>query len=350
MVEVDNGGSASAAGNETHESSSLTGISLSGLDRKEQVWKFLRTYTGLKPYAAAGVMGNWEAESGIEPRIIEGKGIPGFPGIDNLVTNSQLNNYTTGVLFPHYDKNGLRYSASAYKYDGNYYPGLGLAQWTGERGKKLFDLATKNGTNIWDLKAQLGYFTDELTSGYFRGLVDDLNRQTSPEAAASRFLDKFEMMKEGFAASNPDKFAIPRGNNAQAFYQQFKDTPLGYGTGDDAQTTEESSGGDAELLRALGIRDGMNVNVDSTAILNVLTRIADIMNDVVKNQKDAVAATVNSQNSESKTSNVNITENQVINNVNRRQSSVKTNAYQKAISNQHALLSYRQNVVRPNVG
>ena len=345
QVATDNGGGSS--GNTVTgtgsglESASVVDIS-SG-DIRENVWKYLRS-VGFSAKAAAGIMGNWKDESGVNPRRIEADYLKSFPGFNSLKTASDLDNYTQNFLFPAYERSGISIAKSGYKgSDGKYYPGMGMAQWTGPRAQKMMSYMANNNLDTWDLASQLKFFTDEVNSNY-TSLLSKLNAQDTPTAAAAKFLDTYEMY-DGFAAKSP-KTATSRGNNAEAFYQQFKDTSLGYGTGD-TQINDDSGTSDAELLKALGLRDGMNVNVDSTAIVSVLTRIADVMNTVVKNQETAAASSRDTRTAES---NVTVNENRVVNNINQPQTHQRTNQYQNAIVNQHALLSYRQNVVRSDKG
>ena len=329
------------AGNGTESASEIT---LTGSSMKEQVWKYLRNI-GFKPHAAAGVMGNWQDESNVNPKRIEADYVKSFPGYGMINSASDIDSYTRNFLFPLYDRDGLRYSSNGYRgTDGRYYPGIGLAQWTGPRAQKMIDYMTANNLGIWNLPSQLSFFNNELNTNY-RSVIEKLNAQASPAAAAAKFLDTYEMY-DGFAAKNQDRFAIPRGNNAESFYQQFKDTPLGYGDGQNSENISTDQNHDAELLKSLGIRDGMNVNVDSSQVISVLTKIADAMNTVVSNQKEAAAAASKSAESSS----VTVNENHTVNNINHRQSSQQPDPYGKAIANQHALLSFRQNVVRADIG
>lgn len=197
-------------------------------DEKQKIWKFLRNKASLSSIGASGLFGAWEAESGLKPKTVEGYYLKGFPGYDAIKTNAGMNDFTKNVLFPaydyHKDKNGnlkpIKINKDAYKVEENYYPGLGLAQWTGPRGKGLFDYAKNNGySSIWDTDAQLNYAKSEFDKSY-PNLIGNLNNAATPEEAARVALDGYEMYN-GFAATHPDTLA-PRAKNARAYYEQYK--------------------------------------------------------------------------------------------------------------------------------
>ena len=197
-------------------------------DEKQKIWKFLRNKAGLSPVGASGLFGAWDAESGVKPKTVEGYYLKGFPGYDSIKTNAGMNNFTKNVLFPaydyHKDKNGnlkpIKINKDAYRVGDNYYPGLGLAQWTGPRGKGLFDYARNNGySSIWDTDAQLNYAKSEFDKSY-PNLIGKLNNADTPEEAARVALDGYEMYN-GFAATHPDTLA-PRAKNARAYYDKYK--------------------------------------------------------------------------------------------------------------------------------
>ena len=194
-------------------------VDLTGNDYLEKNWNFL-TSNGFTKAAAAGVMGCWNAESGNKPRRIEGDYLKSFPGFDNVLQNNQtLNNYAKNVLFPAYARSNISINKDAYKgTDGNYYPGFGLAQWTGPRAKALFDFANANGMGWTDHETQLAYFMQEMAAGK-KGSVALFNRAASATEAAKTVLDNYEMYK-GFAAKNPAE-AQKRIDAANSIYNKF---------------------------------------------------------------------------------------------------------------------------------
>lgn len=194
----------------------------------KQNWDFL-TSNGFTKTAAAGIMGCWNAESGNNPSRIEGYYLKSFPGLNSVLKNNQtLNNYTKNVLFPAYERSNISINKSAYQgSDGNYYPGFGLAQWTGPRGKALFDFASANGMSWTDPQTQYAYFMKEMSTGK-KGSVALFNKAKDPTSAAKTVLDNYEMYK-GFAAKNPGE-AQKRIDAANQIYNSFAGkTAAGYG-------------------------------------------------------------------------------------------------------------------------
>ena len=108
---------------------------LPGADNAEQAWNFLRI-KGLTAEQAAGVLGNLQAESNLNPRLVEG-GF-GFP--------SELD-----FIPPNIRPNGQ--------------PGYGIAQWTTPSRKDgLQTLADEKNLPVYDLALQLEYLYQETTN------------------------------------------------------------------------------------------------------------------------------------------------------------------------------------------
>ncbi len=106
---------------------------LTGADNAEKIWKFL-TGKGLTPVAAAGIMGNLQAESGFNPKRVQNTSTPDGDR-DNITVD--------GVT------------------------GYGIAQWTSAgRQQGLADLAASRGVISGDLGVQLDYLWQELTGSY----------------------------------------------------------------------------------------------------------------------------------------------------------------------------------------
>lgn len=190
-------------------------------DEKQKIWKFLRNKAGLSSVGASGLFGAWEAESGLKPKRVEYDYSKNFPGYDAMNNKSVMDNFTKNVLFKQYESQGLSINKDAYLgNDGYLYPGLGLAQWTGPRGKSLFDYVKNNGyRSIFDTDAQLNYAKSEFDKSY-PSLIGNLNNAATPEEAARVALDGYEMYN-GFAATHPDTLA-PRAKNARAYYDKYK--------------------------------------------------------------------------------------------------------------------------------
>ena len=143
--------------------------------------------------AIAGIMGAWQTESANKALRVEGDYLAKAKeiGVNNILASpSSLDDYTTGILFPAYDNSGMKINKSAYKYNGHYYPGLGLAQWTGSRAYNLRKYAAENNSDWRNLKTQLEFANKELTGKYY--LKNKLNKASSPEEAAKIVASKYE--------------------------------------------------------------------------------------------------------------------------------------------------------------
>ena len=198
----------------------LSDVSAADIDPTEErkyIWKYLRRQ-GYNPYAAAGIMGCWNDESGNKAKTIEGYFLKKFPGYDAVLASSEaLDNYTTNILFPAYHG---KVKKSAYKADdGHYYPGFGYAQWTGPRGLKLLNHAKSKGLNWATPEGQLSYFTDEMNSGY-SSTKNKLSKVDNVQDATMYFFDGYEMGKNAHS-KYPQKFAS-RYAAAQGYYNQYK--------------------------------------------------------------------------------------------------------------------------------
>jgi hypothetical protein len=130
-----------------------------------------------------------------------------------------MNNYTENVLFPAYANSNISLNKSGYKgTDGNYYPGVGLAQWTGSRGYNLFNYAKNNGGKWGDTNTQLKFFTNEMNNKY-SSVKNQLSTVDNVEDATRDVLDGYEM-SAGFSSKNPSWYQDRLGN-AKGIYNLF---------------------------------------------------------------------------------------------------------------------------------
>jgi hypothetical protein len=154
-------------------------------ERARMVYNFFGNYykTNTKE-KVAGILGNWSVESGITFFKMEGS-----PSSDKMILygndEKALDNYTSGWLFPTYYRGwgasacSTSYSSfpgqtrthsnthhnlatSAYVAHNNgksmFVPGIGIGQWTGQRGKDLLNLAANtDGYDWYDAEIQLAY-------------------------------------------------------------------------------------------------------------------------------------------------------------------------------------------------
>lgn len=167
----------------------------------------------------AGVLGNWETESSLDPTVYEGNYSHNF----TLTAEQQamvadvdkMDNYVRNTLFPMYNRDNVPYTASSYMVEGKYLVALGLGQWTGGRTKNLLTWSKSNGYNWWDLDAQLVYtFTADGKAKYI-GETYPGTSYSKPEDAAH----DFRVNWEGATINGMDETS----KNAQSYYVQIKE-------------------------------------------------------------------------------------------------------------------------------
>lgn len=206
-------------------SGATSNISVTG-NNKADIWNYLKQQ-GLTDYASAGIMGCWEAESGNNPNRVEGDYLKSFPGVSTVTASkSALSDYTQNVLFPAYARSGVSINKSGYRgSDGYYYPGFGLAQWTGPRVSALMNYAGSAGGRWQELATQLGFFWKEFTD---RNLLNKMNQATSVADATSKFFDGFEMYAG--ASKKMTSYVSKRTGYANSYYNQYKGNSYDSGT------------------------------------------------------------------------------------------------------------------------
>lgn len=213
-------------------------ISLTGNTDREKIYNHLRK--SYNPYATAGVMGCWEVESRNKPNRVEGDYIKNYWGDANVLRdNESMNAYTTQFLFPAYNRSSVKYKPAGYVHNNNYYPGVGLAQWTGKRGEDLFKYAQSTGGQWGALDTQLGFFDKEMSSSY-SGLNSRLANVESVAQGTKEVLDGYEMSK-GFSDSHPDHYQ-KRLNAANAIYNEFGGRGVSRPNTQPAPTIDHTSG------------------------------------------------------------------------------------------------------------
>lgn len=167
------------------------------MTNEQIIWTFLKG-KGFNDYAAAGIMGNLWAESGLKPNNLQ----------NTYEKSLGLNDdqYTAAVDNGTYT-NFARDSA-----------GYGLAQWTyWTRKQNLLARAKAAGTSIADLSTQLNYLYEELSSN--AAIMQALAIADSVKAASDVILLKFERPKDqGEAAKNR------RAGFGQTYYDKYAGT------------------------------------------------------------------------------------------------------------------------------
>lgn len=197
----------------------LTAGSSDGLDisRSRECWDMLLPYFCNNSYAVAGIMGNLQAESGINPINLENKG--------NTALGMTDEEYASALA------NG-KISEEDFVNDGY---GFGIAQWTyPSRKKGLWNFAETHLPKepITSLSLQVKYLVDEVFGDY-ESLSRTLVSATSVKEASDAFLLQFEKPKNQSEENLRHRAAL-----GQAFYDKFavqppaeeEDTPPEEGT------------------------------------------------------------------------------------------------------------------------
>ncbi|MDP9904780.1 phage tail tip lysozyme [Arthrobacter bambusae] len=138
---------------------------------------------GMPDVNIAGILGNWDQESGIDPTSVQN-----FPTRTYTMTAEK--------------------KTAAAKTDN----GIGLGQWTSGRNTLLRNYATAKGADWWDIKLQLTFMFDKngdnvTDVGVVQGMVS--TPQPTPGAAAKYYHDKWERSADSSTAqreANADKW------------------------------------------------------------------------------------------------------------------------------------------------
>ena len=134
------------------------------VSNQEQVWVYLRGQ-GLSQAAAAGIMGNIEAESNYQPNNLENASNQ-KSGVSDADFTALVDNGTI-------DRAEFARSETYGLYSGGMY-GYGLAQWTWYTYKEdLYDFARDRGSGIGDLEMQLDFLL--YSAGQNKKLADYKN-------------------------------------------------------------------------------------------------------------------------------------------------------------------------------
>lgn len=237
-------------------------------DYKGAIWKYLKQQ-GWTDYGIAGLMGCWERESGNRPDRMEGdytgmfKNRGGWEG----VTSSQANidDYTK-ALIANYRSNGISINEPAYIVNGHYYPGIGLAQWTGGRNVQLQEFARSKNMDWRTLKAQLEFANSEF-AGTYASAKNAINAATDINSATKAAYNKYE----GCTRSD---WLTPRQQSAAQIYKDYSGKDLSAidigdgGTPTGSVTESSSSSGTTSALDYLSAISSAFTNAFSAAFGN----------------------------------------------------------------------------------
>ena len=169
---------------------------------EQKIWHFFKS-KGLNDYGCAGLMGNLQAESGLNPC--------------NMENSYERKLGFTDETYVQAIDNGI-YTKDQFVHDA---VGFGAAQWTWwSRKKALYEYAKSKGASIGDLTMQLEYLYQELSTSY-KGVLSTLKNATSILEASNAVLFKFE---------NPADQSVSvqnyRASLGQKFYDKYAGTKV----------------------------------------------------------------------------------------------------------------------------
>ncbi|MBR3742382.1 MAG: N-acetylmuramoyl-L-alanine amidase, partial [Clostridia bacterium] len=162
---------------------------------EETIWRFLRDRIG-NPRGAAGLMGNLCAESGLNPRNLQGTYEKALGMTDSQYTAKVDDGSYTGFATDR--------------------AGYGLAQWTyPARKEALLQYAKARGVSIGDLNMQLEFLIHEMQTD-FRGAWEALRSALTVREASDAVMLKFERPK-----NQSEENQIKRAQMGVKYYEQY---------------------------------------------------------------------------------------------------------------------------------
>lgn len=163
---------------------------------KAYIWRYLWEQIG-NEYGVAGLMGNLQAESGLNPENLQ----------NSYEKKLGMNDreYTEAV-------DDLRYQKDQFVQDG---AGYGLAQWTyWSRKRDLYEYAEESGKSIGDLQMQLDFLIAELAR--YKAVFKVLLNAASVREASDAVLLKYERPADQSEQNQERRAAL-----GQKFYDEF---------------------------------------------------------------------------------------------------------------------------------
>lgn len=168
------------------------------MSNKKIIWDYFAR-KGMSFYAIAGLMGNLQAESNLNPKNLQGVYEKKLGMTDESYTQQVDNGTYTNFVHD-----------SA---------GYGLAQWTWwSRKQGLYDMAKQNRCSIGDLQLQLDYLWYEL-SGHYKTILKQINNASSVREASDIILTQYER-----PADQNELVCEKRANYGMKFYVEFATT------------------------------------------------------------------------------------------------------------------------------
>lgn len=204
-------------------------MALTGRCTEEKIWNYLKA-KGLSDFGIAGLMGNLEAESSMQPNNLQNSYQKKLGYSDE--------SYTAAVDSGRY----TNFAKDA--------AGYGLAQWTYHTRKAaLLKFAQGAGKSIGDLETQLNFLWKELSESY-TGVLKVLQNATSIQEASDKVLVSYER-----PADMSDAVKNKRAGFGMAFYNQYAGQ-TGFSAATDTDSSGMTAGQKQCLLAYLGYYGG----------------------------------------------------------------------------------------------
>lgn len=172
---------------------------LIGKNNEEKIWNFLYEKIG-NSYGVAGLVGNLQSESGLNPKNMENYYESRLGFTDDTYVQAIDNGTYTKEQFV-YDKCGFGLSQTTF--------------WS--RKKALYEYVKSKGASVGDLKIQLEFLYQELSTSY-KSVLSTLENATSILEASNAVLFKFE---------NPADQSVSVQNYRASLGQKFYDKYAG---------------------------------------------------------------------------------------------------------------------------
>lgn len=200
-------------------------MSLVGKTVEEQIWNFSMARVG-NAYGVAALMGNLDAESGLNPKNLENLCERRLKEAGKSYCTDET--YTAAV-----DSGKISREEFLHPLPNKQY-GYGLAQWT-SAGRKagLYDLAKSKGASIGDLEVQLEFLFKEL-QGSYKTVLNALKTASSVREASDIVLEKFEC-----PADQSESVKKKRASYGQTYYDRYAKTDSKPGNGGTTMTGNE---------------------------------------------------------------------------------------------------------------
>ncbi|HEU5223068.1 MAG TPA: phage tail tip lysozyme [Candidatus Lumbricidophila sp.] len=163
-----------------------TGVASTQMQNAKTIYSVLAAW-GMPRDNIAGILGNWEAESGIDPTSVQNSGGQAYVMTPDKQTDAAVTSN-----------------------------GIGLGQWTGGRNTALRTFATSANQNWWTVSTQLSFMLSPAEGGNADVVRDMIaNDKGSPSAAALYFHSEWER------SADTEAMAQRRAVNAEKWYALF---------------------------------------------------------------------------------------------------------------------------------